>query len=126
MMPAEWETWRAAVRDAMPDGTMAAWARRLRIDPVVVQETIGEGRDPRRHPSVVLLLSIETRIMTVCDIFDALTASDRPYKKAMPVEKAIQILGWEAGDGMLDQDIVDLFAGSEVYQKVLDTDWREF
>ena len=34
-------------------------------------------------------LSLETRIMTVCDIFDALTASDRPYKKAMPVEKAL-------------------------------------
>ncbi len=71
-------------------------------------------------------LSLETRIMTVCDIFDALTASDRPYKKAMPVEKALQILRWEAADGMLDTDIVELFAGSEVYQKVLDSDWREF
>lgn len=71
-------------------------------------------------------LSLETRIMTVCDIFDALTASDRPYKKAMPVEKAIQILRWEAGDGMLDSDIVELFADSEVYRKVLDSDWREF
>ncbi len=71
-------------------------------------------------------LSLETRIMTVCDIFDALTASDRPYKKAMPVEKAIQILRWEAGDGMLDSDVVELFADSEVYRKVLDSDWREF
>ena len=71
-------------------------------------------------------LAIETRIMTVCDIFDALTASDRPYKKAMPVEKAVQILRWEADDGMLDKDIVELFATSEVYQKVLDTDWRQF
>ena len=71
-------------------------------------------------------LSLETRIMTVCDIFDALTASDRPYKKAMPVEKAIQILRWEANDGMLDKDVVELFAESEVYQKVLEADWREF
>ena len=71
-------------------------------------------------------LSLETRIMTVCDIFDALTASDRPYKKAMPVEKALEILQWEAKDGMLEQDIVDLFASSEVYRKVLDADWREF
>lgn len=71
-------------------------------------------------------LSLETRIMTVCDIFDALTASDRPYKKAMPVEKALQILQWEAKDGMLEQDIVDLFASSEVYRKVLDADWRDF
>lgn len=71
-------------------------------------------------------LSLETRIMTVCDIFDALTASDRPYKKAIPVAKALQILNWEAGDGMLDQDIVDVFAASEVYKKVLDSDWRGF
>ena len=71
-------------------------------------------------------LSLETRIMTVCDIFDALTASDRPYKRAMPVEKALQILRWEAKDGYLDSDIVELFAESGVYQKVLDKDWREF
>jgi HD-GYP domain-containing protein (c-di-GMP phosphodiesterase class II) len=71
-------------------------------------------------------LSLETRIMTVCDIFDALTASDRPYKKAMPVEKALQVLQWEAKDGMLDKDIVELFVQSGVYKKVLERDWREF
>jgi HD-GYP domain-containing protein (c-di-GMP phosphodiesterase class II) len=71
-------------------------------------------------------LSLETRIMTVCDIFDALTASDRPYKKAMPVEKALQILRWEAEEGGLEHDIVELFAASEVYNKVLEKDWREF
>jgi HD-GYP domain-containing protein (c-di-GMP phosphodiesterase class II) len=71
-------------------------------------------------------LSLETRIMTVCDIFDALTASDRPYKKAMPVEKALAILRMEADDGMLDQEIVALFEESEVYRKVLDADWRDF
>jgi HD-GYP domain-containing protein (c-di-GMP phosphodiesterase class II) len=71
-------------------------------------------------------LSLETRIMTVCDIFDALTASDRPYKKAMPVDKALQILEWEARDGMLDKDVVELFIRSRAYQKVLERDWREF
>jgi len=71
-------------------------------------------------------LSLETRIMTVCDIFDALTASDRPYKKAMPTEKALQILQWEARDGMLDPDVVELFVNSGVYKKVLERDWREF
>jgi HD-GYP domain-containing protein (c-di-GMP phosphodiesterase class II) len=71
-------------------------------------------------------LSLETRIMTVCDIFDALTASDRPYKKAMPLEKALQVLEWEAKDGMLDKDVVDLFVRSQVYRKVLERDWREF
>ena len=71
-------------------------------------------------------LSLETKIMTVCDIFDALTASDRPYKKAMPVEKALQILRWEADEGALDSDIVTLFSESEVYRKVLETDWHDF
>ena len=71
-------------------------------------------------------LSLETRIMTVCDIFDALTASDRPYKKAMPLEKALQVLEWEARDGMLDKDVVRLFIESKAYRKVLERDWREF
>ncbi len=70
-------------------------------------------------------IPIETRFMTVCDIFDALTASDRPYKKAMPVDRALSILQMEADEGALDQDAVDLFVESKVYEKVLNTDWRE-
>lgn len=71
-------------------------------------------------------LSLETRIMTVCDIFDALTASDRPYKKAMPVDKALSILRMEADEGALDPDIVELFCASGVYKEVLEKDWRDF
>ena len=70
-------------------------------------------------------IPLETRLMTVCDIFDALTASDRPYKKAMPVDRALSILQMEVDDGGLDQDAVDLFVESQVYEKVLNTDWRE-
>ncbi len=71
-------------------------------------------------------LSLETKIMTVCDIFDALTASDRPYKKAMPAEEALSILRVEAEDGALDPDIVKLFTESRVYRRVLQRDWRDF
>lgn len=71
-------------------------------------------------------LSLETRIMTVCDIFDALTASDRPYKKAMPVDKALSILRMEAEEGALDPEIVELFCSSGVYAEVLEQDWRKF
>ena len=70
-------------------------------------------------------LSLETRIMTVCDIFDALTASDRPYKKAVPVEEALEILRADAAAGALDADIVELFIESGVYRRVLEKDWRE-
>jgi HD-GYP domain-containing protein (c-di-GMP phosphodiesterase class II) len=70
-------------------------------------------------------IPLETRFMTVSDIFDALTASDRPYKKAIPVEKALSILRMEAERGELDSDAVDLFIESRVYERVLNTDWRE-
>jgi len=71
-------------------------------------------------------IPLETRIMTVCDIFDALTASDRPYKKAMPVDEALAILRVGAAEGALDPDVVELFCSSGVYRKVLERDWREF
>lgn len=71
-------------------------------------------------------IPLETRVMTVCDIFDALTASDRPYKKAMPVDEALAILRLGAAEGALDPDVVELFCSSRVYRKVLERDWREF
>ncbi len=70
-------------------------------------------------------IAIQTRIMTVSDIFDALTASDRPYKKALTDQRAIEILDMEAKAGMLDRAVVDLVLESEVHQKILDTDWRQ-
>jgi hypothetical protein len=44
----------------------------------------------------------------------------------MPVEKALQILRWEAEEGGLESDIVELFAEHQIYKKVLEKDWREF
>ena len=59
-------------------------------------------------------IPLQSRVMTVCDIFDALTATDRPYKKAAPDSVAFRILREEAHNGMLDRDIVELFIGSDV------------
>ncbi|MDX1646893.1 MAG: HD domain-containing phosphohydrolase [Longimicrobiales bacterium] len=67
-------------------------------------------------------LSLETRIMTICDIFDALTASDRLYKDAVSAEGALRILRREANDGMLDEDLLDLFAESQIYRRVLESE----
>jgi HD-GYP domain-containing protein (c-di-GMP phosphodiesterase class II) len=49
------------------------------------------------------------RLLTILDIFDALTARDRPYKPAMPTEKALAILGEMAAEGKLDREILLLF-----------------
>jgi HD-GYP domain-containing protein (c-di-GMP phosphodiesterase class II) len=70
-------------------------------------------------------IAIQTRIMTVSDIFDALTASDRPYKKALSAHRAIEILDMEAKAGMLDRSVVELVLASDVHQKIVETDWRE-
>jgi len=70
-------------------------------------------------------IPLRTRMMTVADIFDALTAADRPYKKAMPTERALEILRMEADEGALDPDLVELFIESGVYERVLGVDWRE-
>jgi len=64
-------------------------------------------------------IRIESRMMTISDIFDALTASDRPYKKAVPVEKALDIIGFEVKDGKCDKELYRIFVESKVWQRVL-------
>ncbi len=70
-------------------------------------------------------IPIQTRMMTIADIFDALTASDRPYKRALSTDRALSILQMEAKDGMVDQNLVDILVQAEVYKKILEQDWRE-
>ena len=55
------------------------------------------------------------RLLTILDIFDALTARDRPYKPAMPVERALSILDSMATEGKLDSDILGLFKQSQAW-----------
>jgi HD-GYP domain-containing protein (c-di-GMP phosphodiesterase class II) len=62
-------------------------------------------------------LSIPARIMAIADIFEALTASDRPYKKAKTLSAAVQILYFFKRDGHIDPDLFDLFLTSGVYME---------
>lgn len=71
-----------------------------------------------------LEIPLGAKLMTICDIFDALTASDRPYKKAMPLEGALKILGFEAKDGHLDQDLVNIFIEGQVFKILEGRDYR--
>ena len=64
-------------------------------------------------------IPIQSRMMTIADIFDALVAWDRPYKKAVPVEKALDILHQEAGAGKLDAQVLDVFVGARIFEKTL-------
>ncbi len=58
---------------------------------------------------------MQSRMMTIADIYDALTASDRPYKKAIPLAKALDILQHERKAGTIDGDLLDLFIEAKVY-----------
>jgi HD-GYP domain-containing protein (c-di-GMP phosphodiesterase class II) len=60
-------------------------------------------------------IPLASRVMTVCDIFDALTAMDRPYKSAMPLDAALRVLEDEVRRGQLDGDIVQVFIDSHSY-----------
>jgi len=65
-------------------------------------------------------IPLPSKIMTIADIYDALTASDRPYKRALARDRALQILGFEVKDGNLDAELVRIFAEAEVH-KMADT-----
>jgi HD-GYP domain-containing protein (c-di-GMP phosphodiesterase class II) len=62
-------------------------------------------------------IPLPSKIMTIADIFDALTARDRPYKKAMPLDRAMAILGYEVKDGHVDGELVRIFAEAEIHKK---------
>jgi len=64
-------------------------------------------------------IPLQSRMMTIADIFDALVAWDRPYKKSVPVARALDILREEAGAGKLDARILDLFVDAKVYERAL-------
>lgn len=65
-------------------------------------------------------IPIQTRMMTISDIFDALTASDRPYKRAVPNDRAIDIMSHEVAAGMLDKELFELFVGAKVFERSKD------
>ena len=60
----------------------------------------------------------EVRLLTILDIFEALTAKDRPYKKPMTVDRALSILESMVSNGDLDGDILALFKESSAWEKL--------
>lgn len=63
-------------------------------------------------------ISLQARLLTICDIFDALVAADRPYKKSLPFDKALMILESEAKEGKLDANILKVFIEAKVFDSV--------
>lgn len=65
-------------------------------------------------------MSIQARIMGIADIFEALTASDRPYKKGKTLSEAMRIMGFFKMDHHIDADLFDVFLREGVFQTYAD------
>ncbi len=61
-------------------------------------------------------IPVQARMMAICDIFDALVAADRPYKRALPLEKALAILESEAKSGALDARFLKIFIEARLFE----------
>jgi HD-GYP domain-containing protein (c-di-GMP phosphodiesterase class II) len=92
------------------------WSRTLRDVPGIAgahhEKLDGSGYPNRLKGDAI---PVPARMMAISDIYDALTASDRPYKKAMPVEKALDILSSDVKRGQLDADLFEVFVGARVW-----------
>lgn len=62
-------------------------------------------------------MSVPARMVAIADVFEALTAKDRPYKKAMSLSQSLTILGRMKVDGHVDPDLFDIFVWEKVYLK---------
>ena len=92
------------------------WSRSLRDVPEIAgchhEKLDGSGYPNKLRGEQI---PIPSRMMAISDIYDALTASDRPYKKAMPSDKALDILAGDVKRGQLDRELFDVFVGARIY-----------
>ncbi|MGH7312975.1 MAG: HD domain-containing phosphohydrolase [Candidatus Rokuibacteriota bacterium] len=96
------------------------WTREFRRIPEIARSH-HEKLDGSGYPHGLTgdQIPVQSRIMTIADIFDALTAGDRPYKRAVPVEQALAILEEERRAGAIDGELVDLFVNARIYERTL-------
>ncbi|HET6367724.1 MAG TPA: HD domain-containing phosphohydrolase [Pseudomonadales bacterium] len=94
------------------------WTKELRGVPEIARshhEKLNGSGYPNRIGAAEI--PVQSKMMTISDIFDALTASDRPYKAAVPVDRALDILGFERKAGAVDGDLLELFTAVKPWEK---------
>ena len=99
------------------------WTRELQHIPVIAYGH-HEKMDGRGYPRRITAegIPIQTRMMTISDIYDALTAQDRPYKRAVSSARALDILTTEVKEGQLDEALFKLFIEGKVFERQLSED----
>jgi len=99
--------------------TQIPWTKELRRVPEIARAH-HEKLDGTGYPygARAEQIPVQSRMMAIADIYDALTASDRPYKKALRAEEALAILDAERRAGALDGALLDLFFEARVFERV--------
>ncbi len=91
------------------------WTSYLKDVPIIAyghhERLNGQG-----YPLGIVEIPLQTQMLAVADIYDALTAPDRPYKKSLPVQVALKILHQEADSNQINRDLVLLFEQKQVFQ----------
>jgi HD-GYP domain-containing protein (c-di-GMP phosphodiesterase class II) len=97
--------------------SLIPWTRQLRDLPTIAyshHEKLDGTGYPRKLAGEAI--PVQSRMMTIADIYDALTAGDRPYKRGLPAERALAILETEAGHGKLDARLFRVFVDSQAWR----------
>jgi response regulator RpfG family c-di-GMP phosphodiesterase len=96
------------------------WTRALKRVPDIAyahHERLNGSGYPRKIPADTI--PVQSKMMAISDVYDALTAADRPYKKAVPHPAALDILHQEARSGMLDTELLRIFVQAEIPRRAL-------
>ncbi len=118
LTPAEYEEITGHVTHTFKFLSQIPWGKALRRVPHIAgahhERLNGTGYPNRLRAEEI---PIQSKMMSITDIFDALTASDRPYKKAVPLERAIDILDFSVKDGHVDGDLVRIFKEARCWER---------
>ena len=95
------------------------WTREIRFIPWIARAH-HEKLDGTGYPYKLRAdeIPVQAKMMTVCDIFDALSAADRPYKRAVPPDRALDILQMSVRQKELDENLFNLFVEAKIYQLI--------
>jgi hypothetical protein len=118
LTPQEFDEIRSHVSHTYRFLSQIPWGKALRRVPIIAgshHERLNGTGYPNRWRAEEIPL--QSKMMSISDIFDALTASDRPYKKAVPLERAIDILDFNVKDGHLDSELVRIFKDARVWDR---------
>ena len=117
LTPKEYEEITGHVSHTFKFLSRIPWGKALRRVPHIAgahhERLNGTGYPHRLRAEEI---PVQSKMMSIADIYDALTASDRPYKKAVPLERALDILDYGVKDQHLDPELVRIFKEARVWE----------